>query len=416
MSDDKSLDIALFKYRIIAEIINETGKGQRNYFRKMSKREFDVPHLGKKRFQPETFKSWLRDYRNGGFDALRPKIRIDKGSSRKIDGHLKESIGHMTQEYPFLSTAGIYRLLISGGEMEPEFVSEGTVRKYIKDNNLLTNHREPLPRKKFEKEHINELWIADCMHGPYILHDNKKRQVFLISIIDDCSRVIVGSRFFLQENSVNLQILIKEALLRFGVPAVLYTDNGSIFVSAHLQLACARLGIALVHSKPYDSASRGKIERWHRTIRQKFLPLVDLSQIECSEDITTHFLRWLDKEYQKSYHHGINTKPMDKWMDDLKHTQIKRVSAQELDLAFLVTLHRKVKNDATISINTILYEVPPSFIGKTIEIRYPLDTPENLTLYENNTPVCPIKRVNPHENANTPSWGIRFTKKGQNHV
>jgi transposase InsO family protein len=416
MPDDKSLDIALFKYGIIAKIINETGKGQRKYFKKMSKKEFEVPHLGKKRFKPDTFKSWLRQYRNAGFDALRPKIRTDKGSSRKIDGHLKDSIDHMIQDYPFLSPAGIYRLLISGGEMEPEFVSEGTLRKYIKDNKLLTKNIETIPRKKFEKEHINELWISDCMHGPYIIHDNKKRRIYLISIIDDCSRVIVGARFFLHESSFNLQILIKEALLSFGVPDVLYTDNGSIFVTANLQLACARLGIALVHSKPYDSPSRGKKERWYRTIRQKFLPLVDLSQIECIEDINMHFLRWLDKEYQKSYHHGINTRPMDKWMDDIKHTKIKRVSAQELDLAFLITINRRVKNDSTISVNSILYEVPPSFIGKTIQIRYPLDKPENLTIYENNKPVCRIKRVNPHENSSPPSWGIRFTKKGHKDV
>jgi hypothetical protein len=195
-----------------------------------------------------------------------------------------------------------------------------------------------------------------------------------------------------------------------------YCDNGSIFVTSNLQLACARLGIALVHSKPYDSPSRGKLERWHRTVRQKFLPLVDFSQIECIEDINTHFLRWLDKEYQKSHHHGINTRPMDKWMDDIKHTQIKRVSAQELDLAFLITINRRVKNDSTISVNNILYEVPPSFIGKTIQIRYPLDKPENLTIYENNKPVCRIKRVNPHENSNPPSWGIRFTKKGHKDV
>ena len=409
---DKFQDIALFRYRVIAPVLNETGIGQRRYFRKMSKKEFDVPHLGRTQYKPGTFKNWLRDYRMGGFDALRPKPRMDKGKSRKIDEQLAQIIKEKAEAFPFLSSAGIYRLLISGGEIEPDFLSEGTLRKYIKDNKLKADPSEPIPRKKFEKEHINELWIADCMHGPYILHEQRKRQVFLISAIDDCSRVIVGARFFFHENSVSLEIVLKEAISRFGLPKMLYCDNGSMFTSSHLQLACARLGIGLIHSKPYDSPSRGKIERWHRTVRQKFLPFIKISEIESLEELNATFSRWLDKEYQKGFHHGINSRPMDKWMEDLKNTPIKRVSDYELDLAFYISIKRRVKNDATISVNGILYEVPHTFIGKIIELRYPSDKPHALTIYENDKPVCAVKRLNLQENASPPSWGIRFDQKG----
>ena len=368
--------------------------------------------MGKKRYKSATFKSWLCSYRNGGFDALRPKLRDDRGRSRKIDEQLGSIIKEKVDNYPFLSSSCIYRLLISEGELDSGSISEGTLRKYIKDNNLRTP-KEPVPRKKFEKEHINELWIADCMHGPYIIHGGKKCQVFLISAIDDCSRVIVGSHFFFHENSISLEIVLKEAIGRFGLPQTLYTDNGAVFVSSHLQLACARLGIALVHSKPYDSPSRGKIERYHRTVRQKFLPFIDPKQIESLEDLNTRFSQWLDKEYQKCFHYGINAKPMDKWMDDISNTKINRVSAHELDLAFSITIKRKVKNDATISVHGTLFEVPPSFIGKTIELRYPSDKPYELTIYENSQPVCAAKKLNPHENASPPAWEIRF--RGDNH-
>lgn len=412
MSDKKSQDIALFRYRLIASVLNDSGKGQMKYFRRMSKKEFDVPHMGKKTYKSATFKSWLGSYRNGGFDALRPKPRDDRGRSRKIDEQIGSAIKQKVDDYPFLSSSCIYRLLINEGEIDAGSISEGTLRKYIKDNNLRTP-KEPVPRKKFEKEHINELWIADCMHGPYIMHERKKRQVFLISAIDDSSRVIVGAQFFFHENSISLQIMLKEAISRFGLPKTLYTDNGAVFVSSHLQLACARLGIALVHSKPYDSPSRGKIERYHRTVRQKFLPFIDPKQIESLEDINTRFSQWLDKEYQKSFHHGINAKPMDKWMDDISCTKINRVSAHELDRAFSITINRKVKNDATISVHGMLFEVPPSFIGKSIELRYPSDKPYELTVYENDKPVCAAKKLNPHENASPPAWEIRFG--GDNH-
>jgi transposase InsO family protein len=188
------------------------------------------------------------------------------------------------------------------------------------------------------------------MHGPYIVHEGRKRKVFLIGAIDDCSRVIVGARFFFHENSFNLEAVLKEAMIRFGTVKMLYTDNGTpLFISSHLQLACARLGIALVHSKPYDSPSRGKIERFFRTVREKFLSCLDLKEIDSIEDLNISFSRWLDKEYHKSHHSGINARPLDKWMDDMKNITIKRISAKELDLAFYVTIKRRVKNDSTIS-------------------------------------------------------------------
>lgn len=415
MEEKKHQDIALFRYRLIAPVLNEPSVCQMEYFRKMSQREFEVPHLGQKRYKVGTFKSWLRDYRDGGFDALKPKVRDDKGSSRKIDDELGKIIKERVDTFTHLTSAAIYRLLISEGDIKPDWFCEETVRKYIKDHKLIVA-KTVSPRKKFEKEHINELWISDCLHGPSVVHEGRKRQVFLICIIDDYSRCIVGGRFFFHENSISLEKVLKEAISRFGLPRVFYCDNGSMFISSHLQLACARLGMALVHSKPYDSPSRGKIERFNRTVREKFLPLVDFGNTDLAQ-LNISFDRWLDKEYQKSFHHGIQTKPLDRWMDDLLHTPIKRVSAQELDLAFYISLKRRVKNDSTISINSILYEVPPAFIGKTVEIRYPSDKPFDLNLYENDKPVYKVKRVNPHENANLPAWEIKFdqTKKETSH-
>ncbi len=108
---------------------------------------------------------------------------------------------------------------------------------------------------------------------------------------------------------------------------------------------------------------------------------------------------------------GIKAKPIDRWMDDLTNTPIKRVSAQEIDLAFYISLKRKVKNDSTISVNSVLYEAPPGFIGKVIELRHPSDKPQELTIYENDKAVYKVKEVKPYENANLPGWEIKFDQK-----
>ncbi|RLD69209.1 MAG: hypothetical protein DRI87_09835 [Bacteroidetes bacterium] len=272
----------------------------------------------------------------------------------------------------------------------------------------------PVPRKKFEKEHLNDLWVADCMHGPYIKCGSKKRKTFLIAAIDDFTRMLTARGWFFNENSICLEIVIKEAIRRFGLPHALYCDNGSLFSTSHLQLTCARLGIALIHSKPYDSPSRGKIERFFRTVRQKFLSSLDLTEIHDIKQLNERFEHWLEKEYHKHFHHGIHTTPMDRFIHALKNTTIKRLTEHELDLAFQITIYRKVKNDSTVSIKNTLYECSPEFIGKKIQIRYPSDKPEDMTIYEDDMPVEKLKTINIHENASVPAWSIRFSKEEDN--
>lgn len=410
--DKRKKDIALFKYAMIAPVIQENIKVQVEYFRDVSKKEHDAPHIGKKRFKVATLKGWLKQYRRGGFEALMPKTRDDKGRPRKINSTVADTIQQTVQQYPLLSCSAIHRLLIAEGHIGIGEITEATVRKYISDN-LLKEKLPPVARKKYEKEHVNELWIGDCMHGPYISCGGKKCKTYLIAAIDDHSRIIVGGRFFFHENSICLEIVLKDAIRRFGVPQVFYCDNGSLFSSSHLQLACARLGIALVHSRPYDSPSRGKIERFFRTVRQKFLPMLSLSEINDLEQLNGQFQRGLNNEYHKQLHHGINARPMDRFMEDLKQITIKRVSDEELDMAFQITIHRKVKNDSTVSIGGVLYECPTAFIGKKIELRYPSDKPQELTIYEQDKPLCSLKKVNIHENANPPHRGIRFNNRGQ---
>jgi|MudIll2142460700_1097286.scaffolds.fasta_scaffold09675_4 transposase InsO family protein len=410
--DKKRLDIALFKYGLIAPVLQQQVSVQIEYFREVARKEHDVPHIGRRRFKVGTLKKWLKEYRHKGFEVLSPKQREDKGVSRKIDEAIGEVIREYVQRYAGLSSAALYRQMIAEGEVQPGQFNEGTLRRYIQDNQLM-EEASPEPRKKFEHDHVNDLWIADTMHGPHIPYGRKTHKVFLIAAIDDHSRVIPGGRFFLQENTLCLEHILKEAIRRFGLPLVLYCDNGSLFASAHLQLACARLGIALVHSRPYDSPSRGKIERFFRCVRQKFLPLIDPGALEGIDHLNDLFLRWLTHDYHRQLHHGINETPMDRMMHSLRTTSVRRPTEEELDRAFQITLTRVVKNDSTVSIAGVLYECPARFIGKKIEVRYPSDKPHDLSIYEDHKPVAALKRLNLSENANPPHRGIRFTTEEQ---
>jgi putative transposase len=223
--DKKPLDIALFKHGLIAPALQQHVPVQIEYFREVARKEYEVPHIGRRRFKAGTLKKWLKEYRRRGFEVLFPKQREDKGVSRKID----ETIGKVIREYvqkkyAGLSSAALYRQMIAEGEVQPGQFNEGTLRRYIQDNRLKENV-SPEPRKKFYHDHVNDLWIADTMHGPHIPCGRKKHKVFLIAAIDDHSRVITGGRFFFQENTLCLEHILKEAIRRFGLPLVIYCEQ-----------------------------------------------------------------------------------------------------------------------------------------------------------------------------------------------
>lgn len=221
--------------------------------------------------------------------------------------------------------------------------------------------------------------------------------------------MIVGYGWYLHENSQTLAATLKNAVSIYGMPKVFYCDNGSAFVSSYLNLVCAKLGIALVHSRPYDSPSRGKIERFFKTVREKFLALGCQNETQLTlEEFNDAFDQWIETQYHQQIHSGINERPLDRYLRNAATTKITSIAAHELDHCFLNVVQRKVKKDATVSLNKKLYEVPPSYIGKFVELSFPIDQPDTITLLDNGKPIARIRHVNLVENANKPYTGIHF--------
>jgi len=414
--NNPSLDeqIALFRYGIIAPVLYDNRRKQSRYFREAAQKVYDVPGYGRRKYRWKTFKEWLRIYRREGFDGLKPQTRADKGVSRTVDDFLASAIIEKFIEFPTIKVAALYRMLVQEGFIHNGSPGEATVRKFIVENNLTPQAPEPQPRKKFEKPHINDLWLSDFMHAHSFIIDNTRRKLFLCGIIDDHSRLLVGCRWMLHENTEALEIVFKEALLTYGRPKLFYCDNGSVYISAHLQKVCARLGIALLHSKPYDSPPRGKIERFWRTVREGFLSLVSRDKNYSLEQFNAIFAEWLNQHYHRQFHHGIAQTPLDRFLQDQNNVTIRRISQNELELHFYQTYRRKVKNDATISINATLFEVPAKYIGAFVELRHPTGQPFDLWLYENEQPVCKLQKVNLIENSRAKFRGLNFAQNQNN--
>ena len=264
---EKRQAVALFRYGVIAPVLHAAAGTQSQYFGRMAQKELDVPGLSTRRYSVATFKSWLRRYRQEGLDGLVPKRRSDAGRSRVISEQLSTHISELLTRHPRVPVNRLREQLTTSGH-----IARAGLRPQVK--------AEPKARKHFEKPYANDLWVMDFMHGPKVRLGRRLRKTYLAAAIDDHSRFLTLARFYTRENSAVVVSALKQAFSRHGLPQILYCDNGSAFSSQQLTLASARLGVALVHSKPYDSPSRGKVERFFRTLRQGFLSLLDLEDME----------------------------------------------------------------------------------------------------------------------------------------
>ena len=200
--DELKNEIALFRYGLIAPVITNTytETSKMEYFRTVASKSYIV-NGKEEHFSCTSIKKWYLNYRRDGFKALMPKTRNDYQTSRKLNEEVQEKIKDFKNNYPHITGTLIYNKLVDVGFINPNDISLGTVLKFIRDNKLLFNETENIDRRAFVMEHANDCWQADTSHGPYLTIDGKKVLTYLIAIIDDASRKIVGAKFFFNDNN-----------------------------------------------------------------------------------------------------------------------------------------------------------------------------------------------------------------------
>jgi len=399
MEDETREQVALARFKLISPVLAEPGREQNEYFRKLASKPHEIPHYGPRQYAESTFKSWLAKYRKKGFDALKPSGRSDRGRPRRLSEADLEVIRVKCKANPGLTVTMLYEDLLAGGHLGNPPVCYSNLVRIVKQGNLLPKNRRTDVRKRFETANVNELWICDFMHGPTVRTDRRRAKAILCASIDDHSRMIVGRVFTASETVASLTVVLKDAFSAFGLPKRLYVDNGPSFSSDLLAKACAQAGVSLIHSRPYDSPSRGKIERFFRTVRERFLSMV--AQDPTLAELNLAFDQWLHDDYHHKHHAGIDARPIDRYHASCSRIEIRRMSKAELDEIFLVRHERIVNNDSTISFKGNLYEVPAAYIRQRVELRHPVDDQGELYLYDSGVRVGKLKLLDAKENART---------------
>jgi transposase InsO family protein len=324
---------------------------------------------------PETLRHWLKEYRRGGFDALLPKARADRGRSRALPQAVADALMSLKDEQPALSIPQLIRTVRESG-VAPESLAlpSSTVHRLLSRAGLM--HKDPVDpsskdRRAFAFAHAGELWMSDVMHGPSVTVPGRaRRKAYLIAFIDDTTRLVPYCAFALSENTQSFLLVFKQALLRRGIPQRLYVDNGANYRSQQLALVCAKLGVALIHARPYQPAGKGKIERWFRTVRAQLLSRLASQDTASLDALNRRLWAWVETEYHQTPHRGLdNQTPLDRWAMSGDKVRLPGVQL-DLDALFLFEAKRRVQRDRTVSLNGRLFEVDALLVGRTVTLRY----------------------------------------------
>jgi len=332
---------------------------------------------GGKLYSASTLEAWFYAYRAGGFAALQRKPRKDKGSRKALSPEAIEALLQLRRQHPQLTVQVLVRRLVEQGRLQRGTFSMPSVYRVLAahalDRRSLRHAPPPLsgPTKAFETPHANELWMADLMFGPTLkLASGQVLYTRLFALLDDCSRLIPHAQYYLSEDLSCFLDCFRQALSRRGLPHKLYTDRGKIFTSQHLQIVCANLQIRLLHAKPYAAWSRGKLERFFRTLQEDFEARLVLEPVPTLDALNQRLWRWLEVEYHQRPHRGLEGQsPAERFSARAvalrtadPHTDWQRL--------FLHRAQRRVRLDATVSLEGRFWEVPPHLRGRIIQLRF----------------------------------------------
>lgn len=409
MTEERQKQVAVFRFGIIHDLVGGTRleHGEREeLLREKCNRKWVIPGSHRSRISRGTILRWMKLYADSGskLESLYPKRRDDRGQGRVLDEDTCQALIALRRQMPKLPVPELVKTM-----NERRLVTSGTTLNLTTVYRLLHNHNlmakeQPaaVDRRKFEAELPNDLWQSDVMHGPHLLQGGKLRKSYLIAFIDDHSRIIPHGQFYHSEALLPFLDAFAAALRKRGLPVKLYVDNGSAFRSRHLEYTCASLGISLIHARPYTPQGKGKIERFFKSVRTRFLPGFKGTTLP---EINEAFALWLEHEYHGRVHSSTGQTPFDRFT---RQMHCLRGAPDNLMDHFRTTVRRRVNKDRSVIVNRRLYEAPVALIGKRVEILYHEDAPELVEIRTQGESYGFLRQVDLHVNSR-----VKRDKNGQ---
>jgi putative transposase len=379
MNEQERNEIAAFRFGVIAPIVQRNLHPGERYalLRDLAEQSYKIPYSDNTSISIRSLERYLQAYETGGFEALKPKTREKKGSLRHLDPDILRRALELRRELPSRSVETIIRLLELEGKVAPGVIKSRTLSRYFLEQGW---GKKDIDRKvgkifrHFEHEESNECWQIDTQHSLYLPNPEnpeKRKKVYLIAMIDDHSRRIMHAEFFFEERYPRLERCVQKAVLKYGVPRILYCDNGSVYNAKQFQVICARMGTKLIHAKPYSPESKGKIEKFFQYVDTSFTGeanlLINQGKLESLQQLNTYLRSWLEA-YDTRVHRTTKQTPKQRYEARTDH--IRHLSAEQLQEIFLWEEERTVRKTSVVEIEGNFYDVDSALRGKKVQVRY----------------------------------------------
>ena len=415
MTADEKEGIALMKYSVIVPLISgswDPGKSNKAFFRDAAQKAYPLPNGKTRKYSAPTIERWFNDYRKNGFQALLPHSRSDEGRFRSLDDDLRARIRYMHEQHPRIPAAEIRRQLLEDGLITHSGVSESTINRFLA--RIKDDDRQELPeseRRRYERAHINEVWCADTSYGPSLTTEKGKQRTYVIALLDDASRFILGVDVFLNDNFCNFMSVCKSAVSKYGYPHVFNLDNGSSYKNKQMELLAARIGSSLNYCHPYQPQEKAKIERWFRTMKDHWMANLDMRDFKTLNQLRDDLLAYVVK-YNRTPHSALSGKtPEDRFFDEPEY--IRRITREKIDQFFLLEVERRVSVDCVFTLDNTCYEVDSRFSKQRVTVRYTPDLSEVFVVGPDNS-LFPVRILNKQENAMIKRKQFRYSEVDNN--
>lgn len=340
-----------------------------------------------------TLRRYLAKYKEAGFMGLKPKGKGKPQTSEVISAAVLEQAILLRREVPGRSVSQIIQILEWEGRVMPGQMKRSTLQEKLAERGYSSRHmrlyaESGVAARRFQHRQRNQLWHSDIKYGPYlpIGPDGAKKQVYLVTFIDDATRFVLHGQFYPTLDQVIVEACFRQAIHQYGLPDKVYFDNGKQYRTKWMGRTCSKLGIRLLFAKPYSPESTGKVERFNRVV-DSFLAEAALEKPQTLDRLNELFSVWLGECYQNKRHSALQEQasPESAYRSDAK--PLKFPDPDQLANAFLHCEARKVDKAGCISFNSRKYEVGLAFLGSQVDVVYdPADTTELTIEYSGHAP------------------------------
>jgi transposase InsO family protein len=328
-----------------------------------------------------TLMRWLTGYREKGFEGLKPAGRVSSAPGVIPEELIDEAI-LLRREVPGRSVAQIIEILEMEGKAPPGLLKKTTLQDKLQARGYSARQMKlyqsgGVAARRFARQERGDMWHSDIKYGPFLTIGGIKKQIYLVSFMDDATRYVVHGEFYASLDQTIIEDCLRKAILKEGLPRRVYFDNGKQYRTKWMDRACAILGIKLLFAKPYSPESTGKIERFNRTV-DSFLDEVELKRCKTLEEYNRYLGVWLAECYHSRKHGSLDGATPEIAYKTSK-SPLRFVTPETVASAFMRVERRKVDKSGCISFNGKKFEVSALLAGRTVDVAFDPNDIQTLT-------------------------------------